>query len=261
MTAIEWTTETWNPVTGCSKVSPGCDNCYMFRLYPRLKAMGVRGYEKAPDSVQLVEERLETPRKWRRRDPMMVFVNSMSDLFHKQVPYDYIFKVFGEMQMLPQHTFQVLTKRPGRAAAWYEDYNRRIGYEWPANVWIGVSVESQKYVPRIKVLERIPAEVRFVSAEPLLEQVTLADYLERGALQWVIVGGESGPGARAMDIEWARRLRDECGEHDIPYFLKQLGGTRNKRGRRRGRAGRAYLSGVAEWVVQADGVTAGLRKG
>ena len=229
MTTIEWANIVWNPVTGCSRVSPGCDNCYMFRFYPRLKGMGVRGYEQAPDSVQLVEERLKTPRKWRRA-PMMVFVNSMSDLFHKQVPYDYIYKVFREMQMLPQHTFQVLTKRPGRAAAWYEDYNRRIGYEWPANVWMGVSVESQKYAPRIKVLERIPAEVRFVSAEPLLEQVTLAEYLERGALQWVIAGGESGPGARAMDIGWARRLRDECRQYEIPYFLKQLGGVRNKRG-------------------------------
>ena len=166
---IEWTDETWNPVTGYSRVSPGCDNCYMFALYPRLRAMEVPGYEASPDSVQMLPERLKVPLSWRR--PRRVFVNSMSDLFHPQVEYDFISNVFAVMGQARQHVFQVLTKRPGRAAGWWRSHGQSRFGEWPENVWMGTSVESQKYAPRLSVLRRIPATVRFVSAEPLLLQV------------------------------------------------------------------------------------------
>ena len=166
---IEWTDETWNPVTGYSRVSPGCDNCYMFALYPRLRAMEVPGYEASPDSVQMLPRRLKVPLSWRR--PRRVFVNSMSDLFHPQVEYDFISNVFAVMGQARQHVFQVLTKRPGRAAGWWRSHGQSRFGEWPENVWMGTSVESQKYAPRLSVLRRIPATVRFVSAEPLLLQV------------------------------------------------------------------------------------------
>ena len=163
---IEWTDETWNPVTGCSRVSPGCDNCYMFALYPRLHAMGVPGYEAAPDIVQMLPNRLNAPLTWAK--PRRVFVNSMSDLFHKQVTFEFITDVFKVMREADQHIFQVLTKRPGRAVGWWEQCGKHEFGEWPKNVWIGTSVENQKYAPRLTVLGRIPAEIRFVSAEPLL---------------------------------------------------------------------------------------------
>ena len=224
---IEWTDETWNPVTGCSRVSPGCDNCYMFALYPRLRAMAVPGYDTAPDSVQTLPERLNAPLAWRR--PRRVFVNSMSDLFHPHVEYDFIADVFDVMREADQHVFQVLTKRPGRAAGWWEKHGQGRFDEWPANVWMGTSVESQKYAPRLSVLRRIPAEVRFVSAEPLLERVDLTQWLEDGTLHWVIAGGESGPRARSMDVDWVRDLRDQSTEAGVAFFLKQLGGRRGKR--------------------------------
>ena len=224
---IEWTDETWNPVTGCSRVSPGCDNCYMFALYPRLRAMAVPGYDTAPDSVQMLPERLEAPLSWRR--PRRVFVNSMSDLFHPHVGYAFIADVFDVMREADQHVFQVLTKRPGRAAGWWEKHGQGRFDEWPANVWMGTSVESQKYAPRLSVLRRIPAEVRFVSAEPLLERVDLTQWLEDGTLHWVIAGGESGPRARSMDVDWVRDLRDQSTEAGVAFFLKQLGGRRGKR--------------------------------
>ena len=224
---IEWTDETWNPVTGCSRVSPGCDNCYMFALYPRLRAMAVPGYDTAPDSVQMLPERLEAPLSWRR--PRRVFVNSMSDMFHPHVEYDFIADVFDVMREADQHVFQVLTKRPGRAAGWWEKHGQSRFEEWPANVWMGTSVESQKYAPRLSVLRRIPAAVRFVSAEPLLERVDLTQWLENGTLHWVIAGGESGPRARSMDVDWVRDLRDQSTEAGVAFFLKQLGGRRGKR--------------------------------
>jgi len=225
---IEWTDETWNPVTGCSRVSPGCDNCYMFALYPRLKAMGVSGYSDAPDSVRALPERLRVPSTWKR--PRRVFVNSMSDLFHPHVEYDFISEVFGAMKTAERHVFQALTKRPGRAVGWWETVGRREFGEWPRNVWIGTSVESQKYAPRLTVLGRIPARVRFVSAEPLLGPLDLSEWLRDGTLQWVIAGGESGPKARRMDMDWARRLRDQCQDAEVAFFLKQLGGRRGKNG-------------------------------
>lgn len=180
---IEWTGETRNPVTGCSKVSPGCDNCYMFSLYPRLKAMGARGYEADPDTVQLIPERLQTPLQWTR--PRLVFVNSMSDLFHPHVPFGYVSEVFDVMaraSRLRGHVFQVLTKRPGRAAAWWLQNQHDYPNGWPERVWLGTSVELQRYAPRISVLARVPAEVRFVSAEPLLGPLDLTGWLDDGSL-------------------------------------------------------------------------------
>ena len=228
--SIEWTDETWNPVTGCTRVSPGCDNCYMFALYPRLRGMSVRGYEASPDDVQLLPERLGAPMKW--KTARHVFVNSMSDVFHPQVPYEFVYEIFRVMEeasRLKHHVFQVLTKRPGRAVGWWDRYQDHFPDGWPPNVWIGTSVESQKYAPRITVLERIPAHVRFVSAEPLLEQIDLKPWLERGALNWVIVGGESGRHARPMKLDWVRQLRDQTNESGVDFFLKQLGGSRGKR--------------------------------
>lgn len=230
MSGIEWTDVTWNPVTGCSKVSPGCDECYMFAQYPRLKAMGVRGYEEQPDAVKLLPERLAQPYRWRK--PRRVFVCSMADLFHRDVPFDFIAQVFATMALNKHHTFQVLTKRPGRAAAFHEDRILTWGesWQWPKNVWIGTSVEMQKYAPRIDVIDRIPAAVRFVSMEPLLELVDISHYLWAGKLDWVIVGGESGPRARRMDPYWAEWIVKDCNNIGIPVFFKQFGGRRGKRG-------------------------------
>ena len=202
---IEWTDETWNPVTGCTRVSPGCDNCYMFAMYPRLRAMGVRGYESEPQHVRLLPERLAAPLNWKR--PRRVFVNSMSDVFHPRVPFDFVYDIFDVMRRAADergHVFQVLTKRPGLAVAWWNEYRNHFDDSWPTNVWIGTSVESQKYAPRITVLARVPAPIRFVSAEPLLEAVDLSRWLDSGDLQWVIAGGESGRAARPMHPDWAR---------------------------------------------------------
>ena len=225
--SIEWTDETWNPVTGCSRVSPGCDNCYMFALYPRLHAMGVPGYEATPDIVQMLPNRLNAPLTWAK--PRRVFVNSMSDLFHKQVTFEFVTDVFKVMREAPQHIFQVLTKRPGRAVGWWEKCGKQEFGEWPKNVWIGTSVENQKYAPRLTVLGRIPAEIRFVSAEPLLDSLDLTEWLRDGTLQWVIVGGESGPRARPMEEEWALALRDQSTDANVDFFFKQWGGRRGKR--------------------------------
>ena len=228
---IEWTDETWNPVTGCSRVSPGCDHCYMFALYPRLRAMGVHGYETAPDDVRLLPERLMAPLSWKK--PRHVFVNSMADVFHPAVPFSFIddmFSVMDEAASKHGHVFQVLTKRPGRAVAWWQSRGQSFPNGRPPNVWMGTSVESQKYAPRLTVLARLPASIRFVSAEPLLERIDLSPWLSAGSLQWVIVGGESGPGARGMDLDWARDLLSQSTHAGVPFFLKQLGGVRKKRG-------------------------------
>ena len=229
--AIEWTDETWNPVTGCTRVSPGCDHCYMFTLYPRLKAMGVPGYAFEPDQVGLLPERLGVPLNWKK--PRRVFVNSMADLFHPEVPFSFVSETFAVMQEASArrgHIFQVLTKRPGRAVAWWVQHNYHYPTGWPPNIWIGTSVENQKYAPRISVLARIPAAIRFVSAEPLLGRLDLSQWLDQGMIQWIIVGGESGPGARPMDPDWVRYLRDQSNAAKVPFFLKQLGGVRKKLG-------------------------------
>ena len=229
--AIEWTDETWNPVTGCSRVSPGCDHCYMFAQYPRLKGMGVPGYRTSPDDVRLLPERLKIPLSWKK--PRNIFVNSMSDVFHHRVPFDFILRMFEVMRDASaqrDHRFQVLTKRPGRAVAWWQQYEGHFPEGWPPNVWIGTSVESQKYAPRLTVLARLPAPIKFVSAEPLLERIDLSQWLNDGSLQWVIVGGESGVGARKMELDWARDLLNQADKAGVECYLKQLGGVRNKRG-------------------------------
>ena len=229
--AIEWTDETWNPVTGCSRVSPGCDRCYMFALYPRLRGMGVPGYETSPDDVRLIPERLQAPMSW--KSPRRVFVNSMSDIFHSKVPFDFAYEIFRVMERSASergHVFQVLTKRPGRAVAWWKEYEQHFSGGWPRNIWMGTSVESQKYAARLSVLGRLPALIKFVSAEPLLERLDLSRWLEDGSIQWVIVGGESGPGARPMDPDWALDLHSQAEKAGVAFFLKQLGGAKNKRG-------------------------------
>lgn len=227
---IEWTDITWNPVTGCSRISPGCDNCYMFALYPRLKAMGIPGYAESPETVQTINSRLRTPLTW--KSPKRVFVNSMADLFHPRVPLAFIHETFVTMRDSSEsigHVFQVLTKRPGRAVEYWDRYKTEFPDGWPPAVWIGTSVENQKYAPRITVLARLPAKVRFVSAEPLIEPLDLSEWLNRGDLNWVIVGGESGPRARPMDPAWARVIRNQTHHAGVPFFLKQLGGRRGKR--------------------------------
>jgi protein gp37 len=222
--SIEWTDETWNPVTGCSKVSPGCDNCYMFAMYPRLKAMRVPGYEASPDVVQLKRDRLNLPLSWNK--PRRVFVNSMSDAFHRDIPDYYLLLMFQVMKQSIDHAghvFQILTKRPGRAVAWWQEHGSYFPDGWPENIWLGTSVENQKYAPRLTVLARVPAPVRFVSVEPLLGPVDLTAWLSEGSLSWVIAGGESGQRARSMDLKWLDSLKSQCEENSVPLFVKQLG--------------------------------------
>jgi protein gp37 len=209
---IEWTEQTWNPVTGCTKISPGCKHCYAETLSKRLKLMGAHGYENG-FSLTLLPERLDQPLK--RKIPTVWFVNSMSDLFHERVPFQFIDRVFATIAATPQHKYQVLTKRPIRMEMYFR--NRIV----PNNAWLGTSVEDRKYgVPRISILQEIHAAIRFLSIEPLLEDVGELDL--RG-ISWVIVGGESGPKARPMRPEWARAIRDQCENSDVPFFFKQWG--------------------------------------
>jgi len=213
MSKIEWTDETWNPVTGCAKVSPGCRNCYAERMSARLEAMGNWKYRNG-FRLTVHTGALEEPLRWRK--PRRVFVCSMSDLFHKDVGVGFLERVFHVMQSCPEHTFQVLTKRPERAA-------ELAGVlPWPENVWVGTSVEDEARRFRIEQLARIPARVRFLSCEPLLGPLELREpWLSW--LSWVIVGGESGPGARPMHPDWPRKLRDDCVDAGVPFFFKQWG--------------------------------------
>ena len=223
-TAIEWTDITWNPVTGCTKVSPGCAHCYAEAITLRFKRGGP--YLPGKTTIKLHRDRLKAPAQW--RSPKKVFVNSMSDLFHDEVPFDFIDKVFSEMAIYNQHTYQILTKRPERML---EYFSQMKGNGWPSHIWAGVSAENQYWADkRIPLLVSIPAKVRFLSAEPLLKHVELKDYLTD--LQWVIVGGESGPRARPMKAEWAVSLRNECLDAKVPFFFKQWGGRHNKAGGR-----------------------------
>jgi len=215
--AIEWTESTWNPVTGCTKISPGCDNCYAERLALRLQAMGQPNYAHGFE-LTLQERMLELPLRW--KVPQMIFVNSMSDLFHKDVPEDYVQRVFDVMRRASHHVFQVLTKRSQRLAR----LNPKL--DWPPNVWMGVSVESAKYRFRIDQLRETGAAVKFLSLEPLLGPLPNLDF---SGIDWVIVGGESGPGARAMRREWVLDIRDQCKDAGIPFFFKQWGGTNKKK--------------------------------
>ena len=215
--AIEWTQATWNPVTGCTKVSPGCKNCYAERMSRRLRAMRVPQYRNG-FRLTLQPETVDLPLRWRA--PRVVFVNSMSDLFHPGVSLEFIRRVFDVMERTPRHTYQVLTKRPEIAL----DHASTL--PWPANVWLGTSVETALYYERIRILRKIPAQVRFLSLEPLLGPLPR---LPLTAIHWVIVGGESGPGARPMRAEWVHRVRDKCLANQIPFFFKQWGGVNKKR--------------------------------
>jgi protein gp37 len=222
--SIEWTDATWNPVTGCTKISPGCKHCYAEVFAERFR--GVRGhpYEQGFD-LRLWPERLEAPLRWKA--PRMIFVNSMSDLFHERVSSEFIASVFQTMVRARQHTFQVLTKRASRLAEWHRE--NRTFWGTP-NVWLGVSVEDRHYgVPRIDLLRSVRSAVRFLSVEPLLEDLGPLDLT---GIDWVIVGGESGRGARPMQPEWVRSVHEQCTSAGIPFFFKQWGGRwKNRTGR------------------------------
>ena len=214
---IEWTEQTWNPTVGCTKISPGCKHCYAEVMARRLKAIGVKGYENG-FRLTLMPERVADPLE--RRKPTVYFVNSMSDLFHEKVSFDYIRRVFDVMAHASQHTFQILTKRAERMAEFCR------GVDVPTNAWLGVSVENRKHgVPRIAVLRTIDAKVRFLSVEPLLE---FLGPLNLKNIDWVIVGGESGPGARPMNAAWVRNIRAQCRGAKVAFFFKQWGGVRKK---------------------------------
>ena len=225
---IEWTEATWNPTTGCRKVSPGCDHCYAATLARRLKAMGSPRYQNdGPDgpgfALTVHPDKLEEPSRWRK--PQRVFVNSMSDLFHSDVPSVFIAAVFDTMGQCPQHTFQILTKRPKRMQAEVRRIAEARGLL--RNVWLGVSIESDDFVWRADWLRATPAAVRFVSLEPLLGQVSS---LSLDAIDWVIVGGESGARARPPAAAWIRTLRDRCVRASVPFFFKQWGGRNPRAG-------------------------------
>ena len=227
--AIEWTEATWNPTTGCDRVSPGCDRCYALTLSKRLKAMGSPKYQVDGDPrtsgpgfrLTVHPSSLDVPRRW--STPRLVFVNSMSDLFHDDVPLEFIRQVFEVIRETPQHTYQVLTKRAQRLS-------RTAGeLDWPSNLWMGVSVESRRYTFRINHLRRVPAAVRFVSAEPLLGPLGA---LNLEGIQWLIAGGESGANARPMELAWVTELRDTCTSAGVAFFFKQWGGRTPKAGGR-----------------------------
>jgi protein gp37 len=271
MTAIEWTDATWNPVTGCDRVSPGCAHCYALDLAARLKRMGQPRYQRDGGKssgpgfgVTLHEDKLNEPLRWRK--PRMVFVNSMSDLFHEEIPDEFIARVFAVMAAAPQHTFQVLTKRPERMLALLDggmfptllaDAGLQLpwGEDAPAlpNVWLGVSIENRRYVHRADTLRQVPAAVRFISAEPLLGPLvhdTEREWaggarfgtrwsdgyegvqLDLNEMDWLIVGGESGPRARRIDERWVQDLRDEANVFGTAFFFKQWGGRTPKSGGR-----------------------------
>ena len=227
--AIEWTEATWNPTTGCDRLSPGCDNCYALTLSKRLKAMGAPKYQNDGDprtsgpgfGVTLHTDSLAIPYGW--KSPRVVFVNSMSDLFHARVPLGFVREVFAVMADTPQHTYQVLTKRARRL--------RQLApkLDWPPNVWVGVSVESQAELPRVDDLRQVPAAVRFLSCEPLLGPL---DGLNLDRIDWVIAGGESGLRHRPLDEAWVTGIRDACQEAGVAFFFKQWGGRTPKAGGR-----------------------------
>jgi protein gp37 len=227
--AIEWTTATWNPTTGCDRISDGCDNCYALALARRLKTMGQPKYQNDGDprtsgpgfGVTVHPHALSIPRGWRQ--PRLVFVDSMSDLFHARVPRTFVHEVFEVMAGTPQHTYQILTKRSRRL--------RHLAAElvWPPNVWMGVSVETPGQLHRVEDLRAVPAAVRFLSCEPLLAPLGEVDLAGIG---WVIAGGESGRGYRPVSLEWVRQLRDACQRQSVPFFFKQWGGLTPKSGGR-----------------------------
>lgn len=212
-TTIEWTEQTWNPTTGCTKISPGCKHCYAEVMAKRLQAMGARGYENG-FNLSILPERLNQP--LRRRKPTTYFVNSMSDLFHNDIPFGFLDQVFDVIKHTPQHTYQILTKRSARMRKYF------ASRDVPNNVWLGVSVENRKYgVQRVDDLREIEAGIRFLSVEPLLEDIGVIDL---SGIHWVIVGGESGPKARLMKAEWVETIKDQCEQDGVAFFFKQWGG-------------------------------------
>jgi len=219
---IEWTDASWNPTTGCSKVSPGCQNCYAERLARRLKLMGTPKYRNGFDFT-LQPTALDLPLKW--KEPRKIFVNSMSDMFHEMMPDDYLDECFDVMKMADWHVYQILTKRPERMVRFAKRYGKM-----PENVWMGTSVELSMYKYRIDLLRQVDAQVRFVSFEPLLGSIGKVNL--RG-IAWAIVGGESGPGHRPIQIEWVRELRDRCRKQKVAFFFKQWGGATPKSGGRK----------------------------
>lgn len=219
-TTIEWTEHTWNPVTGCDKVSPGCDNCYAERMAARLQSMGSARYVNG-FQVTLHEDKVSEPLRWAK--PRMVFVNSMSDLFHPEVPDEFISDVFDVMTEASLHTFQVLTKRPQRAARLLS------GQSVAGNIWLGTSIETDQYTFRANHLRRIEVPVRFLSCEPLLGPLPS---LSLDGISWVIVGGESGPGHRPIEADWVREIRDMSVDTNVAFFFKQWGGHTPKAGGR-----------------------------
>ncbi|MEV6925383.1 phage Gp37/Gp68 family protein [Dactylosporangium sp. NPDC051485] len=227
--AIEWTEATWNPTTGCDRISAGCDNCYALTLAKRLKAMGSPKYQTDGDQrtsgpgfgVSVHEGDLNLPLRW--REPRVVFVNSMSDLFHARVPMSFVARVFEVMAATPRHTYQILTKRASRLARLAPDL------PWPSNIWMGVSIEDSAHVHRADDLRMVPAAVRFVSAEPLLGSLGA---LSLDGIDWLIAGGESGPGSRPPQPNWIRELRDRCTANGTAFFFKQWGGRTPKAGGR-----------------------------
>jgi len=208
---IEWTDATWNPTVGCTKVSPGCKHCYAEVMHRRLTEMGMAKYAEPFKVVQPWEPHLEEPLRWKQ--PRLIFVNSMSDLFHEDIPFEYLLRVFQVMQRAQHHRFQVLTKRSERL--------RELAplLPWSPNVWMGVSVESAKYAHRVHDLMSVPAAVRFLSVEPLLGPIP---DLPLDDIHWVIVGGESGFGARPMSLDWARQIKEQCDRAGVPFFVKQI---------------------------------------
>ena len=215
--AIEWTESTWNPITGCNKVSPGCKHCYAERMAKRLQAMGQPNYANG-FKLTMHDHALEIPLHW--RTPQTIFVNSMSDLFHKDVPLEFIQRVFGVMHQANWHRFQVLTKRSERLLELAPQLT------WTSNIWMGVSVENAEYTHRIDHLRQTGAQIKFLSLEPLLGPLS---NLNLKGIDWVIVGGESGPGARLMNPSWVTEIRDQCLVAEVPFFFKQWGGTNKKR--------------------------------
>ena len=226
--SIEWTEATWNPVAGCSVVSPGCTNCYAMRMARRLEAMGQSKYagttrisggrSKWNGTIRLDENTLELPVTW--KTGRIIFVNSMSDLFHEKVPLTFIQKIFKTMEKTPRHTYQILTKRAERL----EELSNYL--DWPTNVWMGVSVENADFLWRIDHLRRTGAAIKFLSLEPLLGPL---EELNLHGIDWAIAGGESGPGARAMKVEWVRSIRDQCAAADVVFHFKQWGGVNKKK--------------------------------
>ncbi len=222
--AIEWTDATWNPVTGCTKITRGCDNCYAARFAERWRGVPGHPYEQGFD-LREWPERLDQPARWKRR--RMIFVNSMSDLFHKKVPKEFIDEVFDRMEKVDRHTYQVLTKRSSLMRNYLK--RRYANGAGPGHIWCGVSVEDSTATARIRHLQAAPAKVRFLSIEPLIGPVGEIDLT---GISWVIVGGESGPNARTMQLEWVREIRDRCLQAQVPFFFKQWGGKTPKAGGR-----------------------------